>query len=150
MNDNLEHLYALIDKYTEIRKDGFAIHIEDEPVEWDHTIKVIGIREAYRKMAKYICDAYEKKFGEPYLLNEKCIAYEIEFHVDAFMTMQKLRGYSRHVGTLLYTKSQLLKHCGVIDISTKDLSVLKQRVMFRYRKGIRDIYKGTERDPFRR
>ena len=69
---------------------------------------------------------------------------------DAFMTAKGYKRYSPNVTTLLFSKEELESHCKVVDISPEDVNNWKQRTMFRYRKGIRDCYRGTEKDPFRR
>ncbi len=113
-------------------------------------MKRLGLDEAYDRIAEYLCRTYRERFGEPFLLTEECIAGEIRYHADAYMSAKGYRHYSRNVTTLLFSKASLEKHCKEVDISLKDLDSWKQRMMFRYRKGIRGCYRGTDRDPFRR
>ena len=143
-------LAALTEKYTQVREDGFSIDIEAEAAAWHAASFALGPKQAYRRMAQQICSLYREKYGRPFLFMEKCVAYEIEFHYDAFMLMHGFRGYIRNVATMLYTKKQLISHCRVIDISTDDISNLKQRLMFGYRRGVRPELKFTRSDPFRK
>ena len=75
-------------------------------------------------------------------------AYEIEYHVDAYMCMKGYSGYSRNITTYLFKKQYLLDHCNVINISTNDTDNFKQAVMFGYKNGIRSQYIGTSKDPY--
>lgn len=143
-------LTRLLDRYTEIRPDGFRIDLAAAHARWDRCLKKLGLSRAYRQMAEHLCRAYEERFGEPFLFTEDCVAREIRYHADAFMATQGYRHYSRHATTLLFSKAALSRHCREIDISTEDTADRKQRLMFRYRSGVRDCYKKTERDPFRR
>ena len=64
------------------------------------------------------------------------------------MCMQGYKGYSRNITTYFISKDQLILHCKEVDISTEDVYNTKQRIMFGYKKGIRERYKGTEEDPY--
>ncbi len=141
-------LVRLLDRYTEIRPDGFRIDLAGAHAQWDRCLKRIGLHRAYRRMAERLCRVYLERFGEPFLLTEDCVAWEIQYHVDAFMAARGYRHYSRNATTLLYSKAALISHCREVDISTEDIGDWKQRTMFRYRKGIRDCYRNTDRDPF--
>ncbi len=149
MDNDTIRLYALLESYTTITPDGFSVDIATEHEAWDDCIKTIGIHRAYRLMADRLCELYRDRYGEEFLFSNECVAYEIEYHFDAYMTMMGYTGYVRNVTTLLFSRESLIEHCSVIDISVKDVDNFRQRTMFGYRRGIRDCYKGTERDPFR-
>ena len=57
-------------------------------------------------------------------------------------------GYRRNVTTLAFDKEKLIRHCRIVNISTADVNSWRQRTVFRYKKGIRDCYRGTSADPF--
>ena len=141
-------LTALLERYSTVEADGFCIDLAPAHERWDRCLKRLGLHEAYSRMAEYLCRSYRERFGEEFLLTEACVAREIQYHVDAYMAVKGYRRYSRHVTTLLFSKASLEKHCKEVDISLKDLTGWKQRLMFRYRKGIRDGYRHTEKDPF--
>ena len=143
-------LIRLLDRYAEIRPDGFRINLAAAHAQWDRCLKQLGLHYAYARMAAYLCHTYLKRFGEPFLFSEDCVAWEIQYHVDAYMAARGYRHYSRNATTLLYSKAALISHCREVDISVDDMNDWKQRTMFRYRSGIRDCYKNTPRDPFRR
>ena len=149
MDTDIPRLHTLIEKYSEITRDGFSVDIDSEHASWDECIKSIGIHRAYRLMADRLCELYLDRYGEEFLFSNDCVAYEIEYHTDAYMTMMGYTGYVRNVTTFLFSRESLIEHCRVIDISVKDVDNFRQRTMFGYRRGIRDCYRGTERDPFR-
>ena len=134
---------------TEIREDGFSIDLEKERMQWDAAIRAEGRRRAYRSIAECLCRLYRERYGREFLFTEKCVAFEIRFHADAYFSVT-VGGYPRHIATLPFSKAALISHCKVIDISVDDVKNLKQRLMFGYRYGVRKHLRGTERDPFRR
>ena len=143
-------LAGLLEKYAVIQPVGFSIDLASAHRQWDGCLKLLGLKEAYKRMAEFLCRTYLERFGEPFLLTEDCVAWEIQYHTDAYMAAKGYRHYSRNVTTLLFTREALEAHCKEVDISLEDMTNRKQRLMFRYRQGIRDCYRGTEKDPFRR
>ncbi len=143
-------LAGLMERHTVISAEGFSVDIASESEEWDRCLKRLGLNAAYAQMAGFLCRAYRQRFGEEFLLTEGCVAREIQYHADAYMAAKGRKGYSRNVTTLLYSRPALEAHCREIDISLRDMTNWKQRLMFRYRQGIRDCYRGTDKDPFRR
>lgn len=144
-----ENLSALLDEYTTITETGFSISIETETKKWDEYIKQIGIKDAYTYMGEYLCQMYYDVYGEEFLFSEECVAYEIEYHVDAYMGAKGYSGYTRNVTTYMFSDDYLIEHCKTIDISTKDVYNTKQAIMFNYKSGIRSCYWYTEKDPYR-
>lgn len=142
-------LDELCREFAEITEEGFAIRLDRAQKEWNAAIRAAGRKEAYRRMAEWLCRTYRERFGREYLFTEKCVAFEIQFHADAYFSVT-VGGYPRHIGTLPFSGEALISHCRVIDISTEDVKSLKQRLMFGYRRGIRRCWRGTPRDPFRR
>ena len=148
-NRAVAELHRLLDENTTYYPWGFSIALGREEDAWDRTFRAIGLRQTYDAMADYVCRCFERKYGKPFLFSNDCVAYEIEYHTDAYMTMMGYTGYVRNVTTFLFSRESLIEHCRVIDISVKDVDNFRQRTMFGYRRGIRDCYRGTERDPFR-
>ena len=142
-------LEELCEVHTEIREDGFSIDLSAEEAAWDAAIRTAGRREAYRRMAACLGRLYLERWGREFLFTEKCMAFEIRFHADAYFAV-RMGGYPRHIATLPFSREALVSHCRVIDISTDDVASLRQRLMFGYRRGVRRCWRGTERDPFRR
>ena len=143
-------LISLLDTCTAVRRTGFSIDLTVLTERWNRYIKAIGVKRAYKLMAAYLCDKYKAVYGREFLFSERCVAYEIEYHVDAYMWAQRFRGYYRNITTWLFKRKDLILHCKEVDISTEDVDNLKQRLMFGYKKGIRECYKNTPDDPFRR
>ena len=142
-------LEELTEGCTKIREDGFSIRLNERAGEWDAAIRAAGRRAAYRRMAEQLCRLYRERYSREFLFTEKCMAFEIRFHADAYFAVTA-GGYPRHPSTLLFSRDSLISHCKEIDISEQDVESLKQRLMFGYRRGVRKCYRGTERDPFRR
>lgn len=135
-------------RYSAVQEDGFSIDLASAPGRWDSCLKRMGPDRAYDEMAQYLCHVYRERFGKPFLLSETCIAQEIKYHADAYLAVQGYRKNSRPLSTLLFTREAIRLHCGEVNISLEDLRDWKQRLMFRYRSGIRDCYRNTEMDPF--
>ena len=140
----------LLRRYAAVQEDGFAIDLSSAPGRWDRCLKRLGSRVACEQMAAELCRAYQARFGAPFLLTEACVAWEIRYHADAYLAAAGYKGYRRHASTLLFSKETLVRHCGEVNISLGDLTDLKQRLMFRYRQGIRACYRHTEKDPLHR
>ena len=143
-------LISLLNTCTAVHRTGFSIDLTVLTERWDQYIKAVGVKRAYALMAAHLCEKYKAMYGREFLFSERCVAYEIEYHVDAYMWSQRFRGYYRNITTWLFKRKDLVLHCKEVDISTEDVDNLKQRLMFRYKKGIRDCYKNTPDDPFRR
>lgn len=148
MEEQVFGLFALLQEHTIITQDGFSISLAADPYGWNQAIQKFGTRKAYQLMADRLCELYLSRFGEEFLFRADCIAFEIAFHADAFFSVSGFPGYHRNIATLPYRKDDLIRHCKEIDISVQDVSVFKQRLIFHYRRGIRDCYKHTPRDPF--
>ena len=141
-------LRTLLDTYTTMDEFGFSIDIDSEDDAWNNCIISIGVQESYDYMSDYLRQKYNDTYGKEFLFSNKCVSYEIEYHVDAYMCMKGYNGYHRNITTYLYSKDSLIEHCKSVDISTKDVKNFKQRIMFGYYSGIRDCYKYTADDPY--
>ena len=140
-------LDALTEKYTDVAENGFSIHLGAERELWDAAIRAVGRRSAYRQMAEQLCRMHRERFGREFLFTERCMAFEIRFHADAYLSVT-VGGYPRHVGTLPFSRDALISHCCSIEIDVDDVRSLRQRLMFRYRFGLRPCYRKTKYDPF--
>lgn len=150
MTDETKALDALLDSYGSLNDSGFKISLAEAADEWDAALRAAGVENACVYLAQRLCDRYAAAHGEAYLFSNHCVANEIKYHVDAYMGATGHSGYLWHITTLPFTRRALRAHCGVIDIGTEDVVDWRQRLLFRYRAGIRPEYKGTDRDPFRR
>lgn len=140
-------LCALTEKHSAITEKGFAVDLRGDTAQWRRAIAALGRRRAYRLMSERLCTLYERRFARPFLFDEACVAFELAYHAEAYFWTQGLGG-RRHVSTLLFPRGELARHCEVVDISTDDVAVTKQRLMFGYAAGVRRCWRGTERDPF--
>ena len=142
-------LDALTERSTTVTKNGFSVNLAAEPEEWDRCLRALGRSAGYFRMAERLSALYEAQFGEPYLFSEDCMAWELQYHADAYLDALGYRGHSPHFSTLFFSKEELIAHTKEIDISVKDVNDPKQVIMFRYRQGIRPCWRGTDKDPFK-
>ncbi len=145
-----EELYALLDESTSMEEKGFSIDLQTREREWNRCIDRLGTRQSYRLMAERLCEEYRERYGREFLFSVPCVAYEIRFHANAFLWAKGYPGYLRNVSTWLFSRAKLILHCKEVDISTDDVQSLRQRLMFRYRRGVRTCYRGGDADPFDR
>ena len=143
-------LIVLLKESVEMTEKGFAVDLERRAERWDTLLKSIGLHRGYRLMAERLSDTYTEAYGRPYLFTEKCMAYEIEYHADAYFWANGYRGYRRNVTSWLFGREELISHCRTVDISTDDIASTRQRLMFGYRRGVRPEYRNTPADPFDR
>ena len=149
-DDIVREMNDLLKESVQMSDRGFAIELERQPERWDAFLKRAGLHRGYRMIADSLSETYLATYGRPYLFTEKCMAYEIEYHADAYFWACGYRGYRRHATSMLFDRESLISHCRIIDISTDDVASRRQRLMFRYRKGVRREYRNTEADPFDR
>ena len=139
----------LLNEYATIDETGFTIDLESATAEWNSCISEMGVKEAYEYMSDYLCQKYKEKYEKEFLFSNSCVAYEIEYHVDAYMSVKGNSGYSRNITTYFMSAKYLIDHCKVVNISTNDVGNFKQEKMFGYKNGIRECYKNTPDDPYR-
>ncbi|MBR6430708.1 MAG: hypothetical protein IKS27_05805 [Oscillospiraceae bacterium] len=143
-------LTELLDGHVTMTGKGFAIDLAAAPQAWDECLKTLGAKRGYAAAAEMLNVRYREAEGRDYLFTDRCLAFEIAYHANAFFRAVGIPGYRRHVTTLLFSREALIEHCKVVDISTDDISVPRQRIMFRYRSGVRPAFRGTDADPFDR
>ncbi|MBR5094901.1 MAG: hypothetical protein IK095_07390 [Oscillospiraceae bacterium] len=141
-------LYALLDAHTSFSETGFSVDIAASTDRWDACIRALGAAVTYDEMARYLCERSRELYGREFLFSDRCVANEIAYHMNAYLCVRRYPGYRRHLTTYIFAKGYLIEHCKEIDISTDDVKSWRQRTMFGYRRGIREIYKGTADDPF--
>ena len=149
MEEAKRELMALVERSTRYLPEGFSVDLSAEPEEWDRLLAALGHSRTYAWMADWLCAGYEARYGEPFLFTEACVAWELEYHAEAYFHAVGRAGYRPHFSTLFFDRERLIRHTRVIDISTKDVNDVRQALMFNYRAGIRPCWKGTERDPYR-
>ena len=143
-------LRSLVDRSTSMTPQGFSVDLQAHPKKWNKYLKALGVRRASALMADRLCRRYKAAYGREYLFDERCVARETAYHVNAYMWAKRFPGYYRNITTMLFSRNSLIRHCKEVDISTDDIDKLKQTLMFRYKNGIRKIYRRTPEDPFRR
>ena len=147
--DAAAELAELTLRASAISESGFAVDLRKETQSWRRLVRSLGRKRAYRLMAETLCEQYRRQFGREFLFSVPCVAFEIGYHADAYFWTRG--GWpTRHVSTLLFRRSVLARHCEVVDISTEDLGLWKQRLMFGYAAGVRACYRRTAADPFER
>lgn len=133
----LRRLDSLLETYTTYKEGEIALLLAEAPEEWDRVIKALGRKEAYRRMADLICAGYKERFGRDFLFTEDCVAFELGYHINAYLWCLGYKGYPRHVTHLLFSRAALDRHCRSVEIAEADIHNFRQRTMFRYKKGMR-------------
>jgi hypothetical protein len=130
-------LDELTDRSLTLKPEAIALDLSAEPAAWDAAIRVLGRDRAYERIADRICAAYLAEYGVEFPFTEACVAHEIAYHANAYLWTQGFRGYPRHVTARLFTRAALERHCRSVEIDRKDINDLRQRIIFRYRSGLR-------------
>ena len=131
-------LEGLIAENLTVGEGRISLDLQRDPGAWDSVIRTLGRKRAYRALAEGICARYAAERGEPFPFTEDCVAYELGYHINAYLRTQGFRGYPRHVTPLLFSRDALIRHCRTVEIDKADLNNLRQRLMFRYKKGLRE------------
>ena len=140
----------LIDRYTTFGERGFSVDLEPEAERWRDLATELGAKELCRIMSGHLCARFKERNGREFLFGDDCVAYELEFHLRGYLWAKGYGNWGRHITIWLLPRSLVLARCREIDISAGDIASLPQRVVFRYRKGIRELYRNTPEDPFRK
>ena len=130
-------LEALVRQYGTIRPDGLSLDLSGDPAAWDRVIRELGRKQAYARMAEALCEAFRRQNGRELIFTEACVAYELGWHINAYLWTQGFRGYPRHILTRLFSRTALDRHCRSVEIDEKDLHNPRQRLVFHYKRGLR-------------
>ena len=145
-----DELLSLLSESASYFDTGFSIDLKGAPDRWYRCASALGLRECCGLMAEALCREYRERFGREFLFTAPCVAFEIRYHLAAYLWAMGYPGCRRNITTYLFTRKKLILHCQEIDISVGDVSSRRQRVMFGYKKGVRPVYRNTPSDPFRR
>ncbi|MBQ5992679.1 MAG: hypothetical protein IJL62_09135 [Clostridia bacterium] len=138
---------ALLFSCTEILPEGFRIDLSKDPAGWAALCRETGSKPLCAYLAETLSKRYEAAFSEPFLFSERCLTFEIRYHLNAYLCVKGFRRV-RHVSTLLFPKPVLDRACRSIEIDTGDVYHFAQRLAFRYFFGVRTECRRTERDPY--
>lgn len=138
---------ALLAGCTEVLAEGFRIALFVDPEGWAELSCAVGARRLCAYAAGWLCAAYERQFGEPFLFSERCMTFELLYHLRAYLWVRGLCRV-RHVTTLLFPRRTIKRTCRSVEIDRNDVYRLSQRIAFRYFFGIRGMYRRTEKDPY--
>lgn len=149
MERDVSLLLELADRHTVFTETGFTVDIGSETELWSRTLLRLG-ESAWSRMGAHLCARYQTGQGRPFLFSDECVAYELRYHALACLWAMGIPGWRPPVTARLFPKPVLVWRCREIDIYTDDTKSLAQRIIFRYRRGIREEYRNTPEDPFRR
>lgn len=138
---------TLVRSCTEILPEGFRIELNETAERWAALSRTIGSRRLCAFAAELLAKAYLDAFKEPFLFSERCMAFEIRYHVNAYLWTRGL-GRTRHVSTLLLRRARIERTCHSIEIDKTDVYRLSQRIAFGYFFGIRPAYRRGPSDPY--
>ena len=133
----LNPLQTLVLQSCEIRADGVSLDLSRDPAAWDREIRAVGRGAAYAHMAEWLCREFRRRNGRELIFTEKCVAYELGWHINAYLWTQGFKGYHRHILTYLFSRDVLDRHCRSVEIDEKDLHNPRQRLVFHYKRGLR-------------
>lgn len=142
-----ETLHTLLSRCTEILPEGFRIDLSADPEGFSALSRALGSKRLCAHAAKLLCGAYRTRFSEAFLFSERCVSFELRYHLNAYLCVKGFRK-TRHVSTLLLKKPVLERKCRSIEIDTNDVYRRSQRLAFRYFFGVRKEYRKTARDPY--
>ena len=150
--------YAYYVGYTaSITKDHISIDLESVNSELYTYCEVTGVSllEACQRMADGVCDRYYQNYNEEFLLSNACVANEIFEHILAYRWAIGERNTPTLLGlgyrAIKGSKEAVAIACVRIDIRVSEICIggpTSQSFVFGYRNGIRECYRGTERDPW--
>lgn len=139
----------LLFRCTEVKREGFCVDLSEDPDGWAALSREIGAKRLCAFAAEALSEAYAERFREAYLFSERCMTFELKYHLNAYLCVKGFRRV-RHVSTLLFSRAVLDRKCRSIEIDTGDVYRFSQRLAFRYFFGIREPYRKTCRDPYAR
>lgn len=134
----VEALKDLVHRNLTVEREAVSLDLREDPARWDAAIRVLGRARSYALLADWICSAYLQKIGTEFFFTESCVAYELGYHINAYLWTQGFRGYPRHITTWFFSRKSLASHCQTVEIEKKSLRDIRQRVVFHYRKGLRN------------
>ena len=138
---------ALCTHFAEVMRDGFRIDLSAAPENWDAAARAIGTKRLCRGVVEMLSDAYAAQQCELFLFSERCMTFELKYHLNAYLCIRGFRRV-RHVTTLLFPKRTVERTCRSVEIDRNDVYRTSQRLAFRYFFGIRKEYRCTARDPY--
>lgn len=103
---------------TKVRSYYVGIGLKSWREKLYEAVEILGINRVTELMAGVALCLYKEKVGEAYLLPQKTVAYEIQYHVEAYFyaTGKKEYFWKRHITTWAFPKKVLERRCEVIDI----------------------------------
>ncbi len=140
-----------------LSKGYIGIDITLENDEFKAITKKISMTKACDLVAAVACNRYEKQYGEPFILNPKCVSYEIEEHIYAYQWSigDRIAPNAIALGFLWMKKTfdpaVVKKATEMIDIRESDVKkggFQSQSTQFNYKDGLNSVYIGTDRDPW--
>ena len=154
--------YAYYIGYTaSIAADHIAVVLESELHSVNRALYAYcestgeSVHEASQRMADGVCDRYYQNFNEEFILSNACVTNEIFEHILGY----RWAIGERHTPTLLalgyaaknLSKDKVAEACVRIDIRVSEICIgdpFSQSSVFDYQNGIRECYRGTDRDPW--
>ena len=98
-----ETVRAMLLRCAKTLPEGFCVDLSADPQGWAAASRAIGSKRLCRGVADLLCGAYEAQYGEPFLFSERCMTFELKYHLNAYLSVKGLRRL-RHVTTLLFPK----------------------------------------------
>lgn len=142
-----KNVKKLLLRCAEVLSEGFRVDLSERTDEWAALSEALGSKRLCAYCADALEKAYRKRFGEAFLFSERCVAFELLYHLNAYLCVKGYRR-TRPVSTLLFQKASVERRCRTAEIDKNDVYRLSQRIAFRYFSGVRSLYRRTARDPY--
>lgn len=130
-----ERLARMTDDSLTVKPGGISLDLRKDPAGWDAVLRALGRKEACRLLAERVRGNYLAQTGKEFPFTEPCVAYELGYHISAYLWSIGYRGHRRHITTRLFTRKALERHCSTVEIDEESVRDFRQRVVFHYRKG---------------
>ena len=130
-----ERLVDMTDASLTVKPGGISLDLRNDPAGWDAVMRALGRKEACRLLAERVRANYLAQTGKSFPFTEPCVAYEIGYHINAYLWSIGYRGHPRHITTRFFTRKALQRHCSTVEIDEESVRDFRQRVVFHYRKG---------------
>ena len=156
--------YSATVSYSEESKGCISVNLDTAMSSIDYLLYTgMSFNIICLEIAEGACAKYYDTYGQEFLLSDRCVAVEIEEHINAYLwsidrkffpnwiaigftfspEKYKENGYNKN-GVYLATCSTDIRECDVVAGG----GWTSQASIFNYKDGIRDIYWGTARDPW--
>lgn len=138
-------LFEIINKATTIKLGQITIDLKGYEQRLDSAKRnfVFHSTEAkmYDLLAVAICERYQQITKDEFDFNDSCVANEIKWHVNGYMSELGYKnfstGFTHYLSIKWYGLEEFIRRCEVVNIAESDRDVWYQNFIFGYDKNMR-------------